>query len=325
MLRTILLASILALSAAQAADQPKELVFGIISTEASSNLKSIWEPFLKDMEKGLGVPVKPFFASDYAGVIEGMRFGKVDIAWYGNKSAIEAVDRAGAEVFVQTVDAEGNPGYWSLIITHKDSAIKDLDDLLANGGQYSFGNGDPNSTSGFLVPSAFVFSPKGIDPKSHFKRMTSGNHEANALAVATKQVDASTFNTESMRRLEKTNPDKASQLRVLWKSPLIPSDPICWRKNLPEDQKTKIKSWFLGYGKTDAEKGVLKALQWAPFKDSGDYQLLPIRKLELAKKKNKVMADEKLAQADKQAQAAEIDAQIKIIEADIAKREAAVR
>jgi len=53
---------------------PKEINFGIISTESTSNLREAWEPFLKDMEKALRMKVKPFFASDYAGIIEAMRF-----------------------------------------------------------------------------------------------------------------------------------------------------------------------------------------------------------------------------------------------------------
>ena len=76
------------------------------------------------------MPVKPFFASDYAGIIEGMRFNKVQMAWYGNKAAIEAVDRASGEVFASVIDKDGNPGYWSLLIVNKDSDIKTLDDLL---------------------------------------------------------------------------------------------------------------------------------------------------------------------------------------------------
>src|SRR5688500_20408189 len=91
-------------SAAQAEDL-KELNFGIISTESSQNLKPIWDPFLADMSKKLGMKVNAFFAPDYAGVIEGRRFGKVDIAWYGNKAAMAAVDSANAEPFVQTVAA----------------------------------------------------------------------------------------------------------------------------------------------------------------------------------------------------------------------------
>ena len=53
-----------------------------------------------------------------------MRFNKVQVAWYGNKSAMEAVDRANGEVFAQMVTADGSPGYWSLLIAHKDSPLK---------------------------------------------------------------------------------------------------------------------------------------------------------------------------------------------------------
>ena len=69
------------------------LNFGIISTESSQNLKQLWDPFLADMEKATGFKVKAFFASDYAGIIEGMRFKKVDLCWIGNKGAIQMVDR----------------------------------------------------------------------------------------------------------------------------------------------------------------------------------------------------------------------------------------
>ena len=70
--------------------------------------KTIWQPFLDAMSEQTGLKVNAFFASDYAGVIEGMRFGKVDVAWFGNKSGMEAVDRADGEVFAQSVDVEGS-------------------------------------------------------------------------------------------------------------------------------------------------------------------------------------------------------------------------
>ena len=119
------------LSPAHAEEQEKALNFGIISTESQQNLKPQWDPFLKDMEKKLGVKVNAFFAPDYAGIIQGMRFNKVDIAWYGNLSAMEAVDRANGQVFAQTVAADGSPGYWSVLIVNKDSPINNLDDLIA--------------------------------------------------------------------------------------------------------------------------------------------------------------------------------------------------
>ena len=146
------------LSPAYAEEQEKALNFGIISTESQQNLKPQWEPFLKDMETKLGIKVNAFFAPDYAGIIQGMRFNKVDIAWYGNLSAMEAVDRANGQVFAQTVAADGSPGYWSVLIVNKDSPINNLNDMLAKRKELTFGNGDPNSTSGFLVPGYYVFA-----------------------------------------------------------------------------------------------------------------------------------------------------------------------
>jgi len=289
----------------------KELNFGIISTESSSNLKTIWLPFLADMEKKLGMKVNGYFAPDYAGIIEAQRFNKVQIAWYGNASAIQAVDRADGEVFVQTVASDGSPGYWSLLLVHKDSPIKSFEELLSTPGKYSFGNGDPNSTSGFLVPSYYAWGKNNIDIRKHFTRLTSGGHETNALAVANKQVDVATGNTENMDRLQKTAPDKAAQIRVLWKSPLIPSDPIVWRKDLSAEDKAKIKAFFLNYGtKDEAEKKVLADLQWAPFKESSNKQLVPIRQLALFRDKIKLEGDANMAADEKAKKLAEIDAKL---------------
>ena len=116
------------------AEELKEINFGIISTESSVGLQSIWSPFLQDMEKKLGMKVNGFYASDYAGIIEAMRFNKIQLAWYGNKSGMEAVDRANAEIFAQIIDKDGHPGYWSYLITQKDSDIKSIDDIIKMGG-----------------------------------------------------------------------------------------------------------------------------------------------------------------------------------------------
>lgn len=295
--------------------ETKTLNFGIISTESSQNLREVWTPFLNDMGKKLNVKVKAFFAPDYAGIIEGMRFNKVDIAWYGNKSAMEAVDRAGGEIFAQTVDVEGNPGYWSLLVTHKDNPINNVEDMLKNSKDLVFGNGDPNSTSGFLVPSYYVFAKNNVEPKKAFKRVLNSNHQTNLLAAANKQVDVATNNTENLRRLERTHPEKLKDVKVIWKSPLIPSDPIVWRKNLDEGMKGKIYDFFMTYGTTgDArEKEILAGLQWAPFDASSNDQLIPIRQLSLFKKRAKIEADNKYSAVEKKAMLAEIDAELSIL------------
>ena len=290
----------------------QEINFGIISTESSQNLKSDWQPLLDDMAKQTGLKVKAFFAPDYAGVIEGMRFNKVQVAWFGNKSAMEAVDRANAEVFAQMVNADGSQGYYSHLIVHKDSPLKSLDDVLKNGKSLSFGNGDPNSTSGFLVPGFYVFAKNKIDPKTHFKVVRNANHETNALAVANKQVDVATNNSENLDKIKERQPEKFNDIRVVWTSPLIPLDPLVMHKDLPAATKDKIKNFFYNYAKTDAREKevVFKISKLAGFKPSSNAQLKPIRELDLFSKRNKIEADTTLAAADKQAKLAEIDKQL---------------
>ena len=300
-------------SVASAADVT-ELNFGIIATEKAGALKQMWEPFLDDMSKAVGMKVNGFYATDYAGIIEAQRFNKVHIAWYGNKSAIDAVDRSNGEVFAQFVDLDGTPGYYSYLITHKDSAIKTLDQVLKNGKDYSFGIGDPSSTSGTLVPSYYVFTLNNLEPKTHFKVMRSSNHEGNFLAVLNKQVDIATSNSEMTEKMKEKSPEKLEQIRILWTSPLIPRDPLVWRKDLPSDVKKKVQDFVTGYGKNDREKEILKNMyRLAGFKASTDAQLIPIRQLELFKDRKKIEADEHMSVADKKPKLDAIDAKLAIL------------
>ena len=311
MFRTIAtLALAVSASLVTAADELKELNFGIIATESTVSLKPTWDPFLEDMSKAVGVPVKAFFASEYAGVIEAMRFKKVDIAWYGNKSAITAVDRSDAEVFSKVVNLEGQEGYYSYVVVNKDSPFKSIEEILAKGAELTFSLGDPQSTSGTLVPGYYIFAQRGIDPQKTFKRVTNAKHEANALAVVNKQVDAATLASDVYDRMATSQPDKVAQLRIVWKSTLIPSDPMAWRKDLPEAMKTKVRDFFLTYGKTPAEKEKLAKFKWSAFRASDNNQLIPIRELEIAKKKAETEKDEKLSAEERKKKLDELAAQL---------------
>ncbi len=325
LMRRSLMAAAVALSAMVAApafsssQMPKEISFGIISTESSSKQAAMFAPLLADMEKAIGVKVNAFYASDYAGVIEAMRFNKVQVAWYGNKSAMEAVDRASGEIFTQTVALDGSKGYYSLLITQKDSPYNSLQDVLKNSKNIRFGIGDPNSTSGFLVPSYYVFALNNVEPKQIFKSVTASNHEGNLLAVSAKQLDVATNNTESLERFQKTQAEKAANIKEIWRSPLIPSDPIVWRKDLHPDMKKKISDFFMSYGKAAGAEGqrqlkVMEPHLWKGFIPSDNNQLLPIRQLELYKSRNKVANDAKMSDADKKAQLAALDATLADLE-----------
>ena len=289
--------------------QAQEISFGVIATDSASTQRERWEPFFRDMEKKTGLTIKSFYAPDYAGVIEAMRFNKIQVAWYGNKAAMEAVDRANGEVFAQVMYADGTFGYHGLLIAHKDSPHNNLDDVLKNSKNINFSIGDPNSTSGFLVPTFYVFAKNNVDHRTAFKTVRNASHGANIQAVLAKQVDVATNNTEDMGKLEASKPELFSQLKVLWKSPLIPSDPFVYRKDLDPAVKAKLKNFVLGYAKTDPqEKATLKVIyNYGGFRDSNNDQLIPIRQLELFRDRAKAAADEKLDADEKSKLLAEID------------------
>jgi phosphonate transport system substrate-binding protein len=306
-----------------AAETPNPLTFGIISTESAGTLTARFQPFLEDMGKALGVQVKSFVADDYAGIVDAMRRSEVDVAWMGNSAAVEAVDTAGGEVFAQSVDVSGNPGYWSVLIANKDKAgLNSLEDIFACDRTLRFGNGDADSTSGYLVPAYYVFAKLQIDPAQCFRSVSTANHENNAKMVANGEVDFATGNSESLSRLQKDKPAVFDSIKVIWRSPLIPSDPLVWRADLDREAKAEIKGFILTYGRLGQSLDVIQAEAaklaklssgWAPFYDSSNAQLYPIRQLLLFEERTKLANDTTLDPAEKDAKVAAIDEKLVIL------------
>ena len=149
-------------------------------------------------------------------------------------------------------------------------------------------------------------------PRPSFKLTRSANHEANALAVANKQVDVATNNSENLDKLKDRLPEKFNEIRVIWTSPLIPLDPLVIRKDLPEATKAKVRDFFYSYGHGGQQEkdNLFKLSKLSGFKASSNSQLTPIRQLELFKVRNKFEADTALAAAEKQAKLADIDKQL---------------
>lgn len=287
------------------AEDPELLTMGIISTESSTQLRKGFDPFVQAFSQKLGIPIKAYFATDYAGVIEAMRFNKIQLAWMGNKSAIEAVDRAEAEVFAQITKVDGSEGYHSVLIVKQDSPLRNANDVLARKHQLSFGNGDPNSTSGFLIPSYYLWTPNQINPSKDFKFTRNANHEVNCLAVAMGQVDFATCNDEALLRFEKAKPALRKRLRTIWTSPAIPNDPMVWRKDLTPELKARILGALLSFGRIgDAaaeERAILANVQdgWGPFLESDNRQLIPIREIAIEKEVQSLRFNEYIGETEK--------------------------
>jgi phosphonate transport system substrate-binding protein len=277
-----------------------EVSFGILGTDASSALRQNWHPLLEDMSKATGLEVRGFFATDYAGLVEAMRFNKIQIAWLGAKAALESVDRAEGEVFAQFIDQAGQSGYTSVIITHRDSRVRTIEDMFTQAKELSFGIGDPQSTSGTLVPTCELFAPRGLDVRRMFRITRSSTHGGNLLAVINKQIDVATNYSVGLEKMRTANPAAYAQVRVLWTSRPIPADPIVWRRDLPESTKRKISAFLFGYGKDEREKAILAGLQQAAgFRPSDNRQLIAVRLTSLLLEKFRVKSDPDLSPAER--------------------------
>ena len=237
-----LLAVLILAGPAPAADPtwPKEITFSLLSTEAANEVIRRWEPVLKQLEQDLGVKVKHVSASDYRGSIEALKFKKAEIGHLGPKAYVEASNNnyANVEPIVQGQQANGSLGYRSCLMVHSDSDIFSPEDIAGK----TFAFNDPNSTSGYLVPSAFFLMEMGIDPKTYFSKLTfSGSHEASIIAVANKKVDVASTNLPDLQQLVREGKVPRAALRVIWVSKLIPLDPVVIRKDLPASLRTAIQ------------------------------------------------------------------------------------
>ncbi len=271
---------------------PKEIVFSILSAENQASMGPLWQPMLDDMSAQIGIKVKPFFASNYTSLIEAMRFKQVQVGWFSALPALDAVNRADAEVLGRVIDAGGDETYKSVIIVKKGSGIT-LEKLLACGQKYAFGIGDPQSTSGTLAPMAYLFTPKGIEPAKCFKAVRSASHQANAFSVANGVLDVATNNSVGLIFFKRQKPDQADTLETIWSSPPLPESSIVARRDLDPAVKEKLRQFFLTYGvgtgpTADRQREVLKGLAYGGFRPADNTYLDPVREMQ---------ASETLAQA----------------------------
>jgi phosphonate transport system substrate-binding protein len=330
-LRGVLIAGLVALAAAcgggEKAKDSKARVdgqtirFGVLRTESADSLSTLWDPFLNDMRKQTGLDIKEVYATDYASLIEAFRYNKLEAAWLSNKAGMEAVKRANGniEVFARTMKAGGVAGYYAIIIVPADSPIKTVDDLLKCDRKLTFGMGDPNSTSGYLVPSLFLFAPRGFNPSECFKTVRTADHDTNALGVVSKQLDAAATADSQIERMQVTHPEMVKKVREIWRSPMIQNDPLVWRKDLDPDVKARLMYFFMTYGRTGSpekvarERAILKALEWDPFYPSSDAHLFFVRDLQARDDLQRARNDKTLPPAERAAKMKAAQAEIDLV------------
>jgi phosphonate transport system substrate-binding protein len=214
-----------------------KLTIGLIPSEDSQAMIESSKQVLDDLQAKIGMPVVPFVATDYNGIIEALRSGKLDVAYLGPFSYVLATSVADVEAFsVAVTKKTGQSAYKSVILARKDSGIHSLADLKG----HTFAFVDPSSASGHLFPKAGL-EQAGFAPDTLFKRVIfSGSHDASILAVENKKVDAAAVADRIFASAVAKGVVKQDDFEIVWSSKPIPESPMVWRKALDPELKKKI-------------------------------------------------------------------------------------
>lgn len=234
-------------------DTIDQLVVCYLPNEASDEYAEERSQLQSDLSEALGIKVSEVNASDYNAVVEAMRTGKADLAFYGPVSYVQASERANAEVLVVPAK-EGkkeNAGYTSQIIVRADSDIQTLEDLRGK----SFAFVDPSSTSGNYVPTLeFMNAIDGITNDDlhtnggFFESVIfSGRHQNGLQSVLNGDIDAAPIASDILRSEITAGRVKQEDIRIIHESSVIPASPFAIRGDLPDDLKNAVKEFLLGY------------------------------------------------------------------------------
>jgi phosphonate transport system substrate-binding protein len=239
-----------ALAVPAVAQDIEEFRIGILGGENANDRLNAYACLSDKTEALLGVPVKLFAPADYNGVIQGLLGGTIDMAWLGASgyAATYLEDPEAVEPVLVKVNEDGGYGYFSVGFARKDSGITSLDDMQGK----VFGFGDPNSTSGYLIPSIEIPQATGASMESgdYFGEVRfTGGHEQTIIAVANGDVDGGVtwadglgawedgYNSGALRKASDAGLVDMNELVEIWKSKPIPEGPIVLRKSLPERVK----------------------------------------------------------------------------------------
>jgi phosphonate transport system substrate-binding protein len=233
---------------------PKVLRVAMVPAEDMEEMIRAFDPARRYLERELGMKIETFRATDYTAVVEAMRVRKIDMAFFGPFSYVQAAKRANAKAIVAGSDGTGRLAtYHSILVTHRESGLKNMEDVKAQSKRISVSFVDPASTSGHLIPRG-AMEDLGIQVDRDFRSIVfAGGHDASVLAVKARKVDlGATWEGPFQRAIDKALV-APGEVAVIWKSPPIPRSPIAVRGDLDSVLVKRLQQAFLDMPQKDPE------------------------------------------------------------------------
>ena len=278
MLKKTLLAAVAlgALAGAAHAEDLKEFRIGILGGENEADRLRNYQCMTDKLPAVLGVEkVSLFPAADYDGVIQGLLGGTLDYAELGASgfAKIYLANAEAVEPILTTVQTDGSMGYYSIMVARKDSGMTKVTDIKGK----KLGFADPDSTSGYLIPSVTLPEALGAPVKEYVAETGfGGGHENLVLEVLKGTFDAGTtfgsgvgdfkdgYTSGNLRKMVDKGILNMDDLVEVWKSPLIPNGPLVVRNELGQDWQVKLAKFFTDLPAKDAK--CFSAIEGGDFK-----------------------------------------------------------
>jgi phosphonate transport system substrate-binding protein len=235
--------------------QVKEFRIGLLGGENTQDRLKRYDGFQQLLQETLRIPVKMFPAADYAGVMQGLASGQLDATEFSPSAfAGTWLDCQCVEPVVVPQEKDGSIYYIAVMVVRKDSSIHSIDDMKG----HSLAFTDPNSASGYLIPSA-TLRAKGIDltDGKYFSRTGfSGGHEQGVIAVLNRQYDACVvwtsglgdeamgFTRGVLRSMVDKGMLKMTDVEIIWRSDRVPNGPWTVRSSLPTGLKQEFREFM---------------------------------------------------------------------------------
>ena len=234
-------------------DYPDGINYGVISVETAVDTLKSQKKFVEYASKELGVKFKLFTAAEYAGIVNGLAAGQVQVGWLGASSyASTYMDCKCVEPIAGAQNLQGGMGYNSVLIVKSDSPYKKYEDLKGK----TVARGEPHSTSGWLIPTV-AWAERGTPIDKYYNAPLSGGHQQTIVGVLNGTFDGGfTWTTMgdgfgAIRKMMDKGLLDRKAIRVIWTSSLVPTPPVTIQKNLPLAMKADLVKLFLRLEEND--------------------------------------------------------------------------
>ncbi|ENG0237569.1 phosphate/phosphite/phosphonate ABC transporter substrate-binding protein [Burkholderia multivorans] len=278
-LLSILLAAVCSIGHASSNPDPETLKVALLPDENASTVIKNNKPLEIYLEKELGKKIELVVTTDYSSMIEAMRHGRIDMAYFGPLSYVLAKQKSDIEPFA-AMKQKGSTTYQSVLIANTGAGIAKISDIVNKNVAY----GDKASTSSHLIPKS-ILAENGLKAGENYREHFVGAHDAVAMAVQNGHAQAGGLSKPIFESLVQRGLVDPNKVKVLAESKPYPQYPWTMRSNLKPELKEKIRAAFLNLKDPEVLKP-FKADGFGPISDK-DYDVVrslgTLLKLDLSK------------------------------------------